>query len=75
MDRSDTMSTMGGPVFNEARSVLYESEKKPMIMNYVYGLGGRDVKEEDIKKISSDMEKALKTGKVEGQVTYLGVRE
>ncbi len=75
MDRSDTMSTMGGPVFNEARSVLYESDKKPMIMNYVYGLGGRDVTEEDIKKIFSDMEKALKTGKVESQITYLGVRE
>ncbi len=75
MDRSDTMSTMGGPVFNEVRSSLYESEKKPMIVNYVYGLGGRDVTEEDIKKIFTDMEKTLKTGKVGNPITYLGVRE
>ena len=75
MDRSDTLSSMGGPVFVEVRSALYESEKKPVTVNYVYGLGGRDVTEEDIKGIFSDMEKILKTQKIENPITYLGVRE
>jgi pyruvate ferredoxin oxidoreductase alpha subunit len=75
MDRSDTLSTMGGPVFVETRSALYESEKKPMMVDYVYGLGGRDVTEEDIKEIFTDMEKILKNGKIENPITYLGVRE
>lgn len=75
MDRSDTMSTMGGPVFNETRSALYESLKKPLMVNYVYGLGGRDVTEEDIRTVYLDMEKILKAGRIENRVTYLRVRE
>jgi pyruvate ferredoxin oxidoreductase alpha subunit len=75
MDRSDTLSTMGGPAFVEIRSALYETEKKPMMVDYVYGLGGRDVTEEDIKEVFTDMEKILKNGKIGNPITYLGVRE
>jgi pyruvate ferredoxin oxidoreductase alpha subunit len=75
MDRSDTMSTMGGPVYVEARSVLYESEKRPLMLNYIYGLGGRDVTEDDIKRVYVDLEKAARSGTIENPITYLGVRE
>lgn len=75
MDRSDSLSTMGGPVFIETRSALYELDKRPMLVNYVYGLGGRDITEEQIKRVFSDMEKIMETRKIENLVTYLGVRE
>ena len=75
LDRSDTFSNSGGPVFNEIRSAFYEKKDKPFIVNYIYGLGGRDINVEDIEKVYTDLEKILKQKKVETLVNYLGVRE
>ncbi len=75
LDRSDTLSTLGGPVFVETRSSLYESDKKPTMVDYIYGLGGRDIAVSDIKSVFRDCEKILETGKVKTLVNYLGVRE
>ena len=45
------------------------------MINYVYGLGGRDVTEDDIKRVFSDLDKIAKSGSIENPITYLGVRE
>jgi len=75
LDRVDGMSSFGGPVFHEIRSCLYESEKKPIITNYIYGLGGRDIFPEEIEGVYKDLEKIIEKGKIENLVSYLGVRE
>jgi len=75
LDRSDTFSNQGGPVFNEIRSALYEKDDKPFMVNYIYGLGGRDISVEDIEKVYTDLTEILKRKKVETLVNYLGVRE
>ena len=75
LDRSDTFSNRGGPAFNEIRSAFYEKRDKPFIVNYIYGLGGRDINVEDIEKVYTDLEKILKQKKVETLINYLGVRE
>ncbi len=75
MDRSDSMSAQGGPVFIEVRSALYESDNKPFIYNYVYGLGGRDVDFEQLTRVKDDMVNTIKGQKPSNTVTYLGVRE
>ena len=75
MDRSDSFSASGGPLFNDIKAALYESEKKPPIVNYIFGLGGRDIFPEDIKKVYKDLEEIKKTKKVKSLVNYLGVRE
>jgi len=75
LDRSDTFSNRGGPAFNEIRSALYEEKDKPFIVNYIYGLGGRDISVEDIEKVYTDLKNILKQKKVETLVNYLGVRE
>jgi pyruvate ferredoxin oxidoreductase alpha subunit len=74
MDRADSVSTMGGPVFNEVRSALYELENRPRIMNFVFGLGGRDFPMEQALYII-DRVKELKDGKKLPFVEYVGVRE
>ena len=74
MDRSDSFSSEGGPLFNEIKSALYESDKKPLVANYIFGLGGRDIFPEDIKKVYEDMDAAKKTGKLKNRITHLGVR-
>jgi pyruvate ferredoxin oxidoreductase alpha subunit len=67
LDRSTTMSTIGGPIYVELRSLLYEEKEKPKMVNYIYGLGGREV---SVKDIMSIVGKPCKT-----QINYLGVRE
>ncbi len=44
-------------------------------MNYIYGLGGRDIFVEDIENVYKDLEKVVKTGKIENLINYIGVRE
>jgi pyruvate ferredoxin oxidoreductase alpha subunit len=38
---------MGGPIFSEVRSALYDEEPKPKVVGIIGGLGGRDMSEED----------------------------
>jgi pyruvate ferredoxin oxidoreductase alpha subunit len=51
MDKSEGFSANGGPLFAETRSALYDLKERPYLINIVYGLGGRDVKVEDIEKV------------------------
>ena len=73
MDKSDGFNGKGAPVFNEVRSALYDVENKPAIINYIYGLGGRDVRSTDIEKVYSDLAQIVQTGKAEDPYRYLGV--
>lgn len=75
MDRAEGMSAVGGPVFHEIRSCLYDLPEHPPIVNYIYGLGGRDVGIEDIKKVFYDLVPIAEAGKAEDFYRYLGVRE
>lgn len=74
MDRSDSFGALGGPVFAELRSAFYGKSDVP-IVNYIYGLGGRDVTDVHIEKVYSDLGDIAKSGKVGELVSYLGVRE
>ena len=44
-------------------------------VNYVYGIGGRDTKADDIEKVYEDLLEISKTGKVENPYRYFGVRK
>jgi len=75
-DRSNTFAGhMGGPIFIELRSSLYDLEKKPLTVNYVYGLGGRDLSEELVKKAAGELAETAQNGFVRQTVNYLGLRE
>ncbi|MHB0912954.1 MAG: pyruvate ferredoxin oxidoreductase [Armatimonadota bacterium] len=74
LDRSDALAGFGGPVFGEVRSAMYESEKRPVIVDYVYGLGGRDITMPHIASVYDDLV-AITNGATPELVKYLGVRE
>jgi len=74
MDRSDTMSTLGGHLYNECRSILYDSKTRPLLKNYIYGLGGRDISIEDIEDVYTELFAIQKSGKVDKEIVYYGVR-
>jgi len=75
MDRSDSFNAVGGPVFGDVRSALYDVENGPRIVDYIYGIGGRDVTPDHIRTVYADLAKIADTGQVENLLTYLGVRE
>jgi pyruvate ferredoxin oxidoreductase alpha subunit len=75
MDRADSYSAFGGPLFTEVRSAMYDAKKRPPIVNYIYGLGGRDVNLDHIRKVYNDLVEIARTGEVTQLVNYLGVRE
>ncbi len=75
LDRSEPFSASGGPLFTETRSSLYESELKPNIINYIYGLGGRDAGLEDIKKVFLELLEEKEDMRSEVKIKYLGVRK
>ena len=76
MDRVEGMAGFGSPTFSEVRAALYDlPTSRPPIVNYIYGLGGREISQEEIASVYKDLEKIAKTGKVKERVNYLGVRE
>jgi len=74
LDRSEGFSGNGGPVFAEVRAALFEAGGGPRTVNYIFGLGGRDIGLENIEKVYRDLE-GLAQGKKLPMVSYLGVRE
>lgn len=75
MDKTHSLNDAGAPLFLEVRSALYDLETRPMLVNYIYGLGGRDVKTSDIESVYNDLAEIVKAGKVDNVYRYLGLSE
>lgn len=75
MDRSDMFSNQGGQLFSEIRSAMYEQANRPLLTNYVYGLGGREISLDDIRKIFAEQKETAASGKVQQLIQHFGVRE
>jgi pyruvate ferredoxin oxidoreductase alpha subunit len=75
MDKSMSFGGLGGAVFCEIRHALYDERQRPPIVNYIYGLGGRDTSPRELRGVFEELIHIAKTGKAEKQVYYLGLRE
>ena len=75
MDKAESFSNSGGPLFNEARSSLYDLPDKPYAINYIYGLGGRDIRVEDYYDIYQDLYEIIEQDDPSDVYRYLGVRD
>ncbi|MBN1474856.1 MAG: pyruvate ferredoxin oxidoreductase [Syntrophaceae bacterium] len=73
-DRAISFGGPGGPVFSEIKSALYAENQRPLIYNYIYGLGGRDI---PVPEFVGMFEKVLadKTGQLVDSYEFWGVRE
>ncbi len=75
-DRSETFAgELGGPVFVETRASFYEEPKKPLMHNFVYGLGGRDLPQDLIRQAILTLDGYVQKGTQDKTVTYLGLRD
>ena len=75
MDKAESFSNSGGPLFNEARSSLYDLPDKPYAVNYIYGLGGRDIRVEDYYDIYQDLYDIIDEDDPGDVYRYVGVRD
>lgn len=75
MDRTESYNDNCGPLGSEVTTALYRAKADCLTVNYVYGLGGRDVTVDDMKNIYAELEKIAKDGTVENPYRYMGVRE
>ena len=70
LDRSESFGA-NAPLFGEIKNSLYGLAKKPELQRCVFGLGGRDISEEDIEKLFEDLLK----NKVSDKLRFIGLRE
>ena len=75
MDKSMSFGGNGGAVFPEVRHALYDMQTHPYVVNYIYGLGGRDTSPSQMRKIFEDLQKIVQTKRVDELVKYVGLRE
>ena len=75
MDRSDSFNGNGGPLGAEVSQALYNAHSSVLAVNYIYGLGGRDIRVEDFEDIYSRLETIAATGQITDQFDYIGLRK
>lgn len=75
MDKSLSFGGNGGAVYHETRHALYDLSTHPFMVNYIYGLGGRDTSPSQISGIFEDLKNIVQTGRVDEKVRYVGLRE
>ena len=74
MEKCISFGAPASPLMEEIMTAYYHDDNKPMMANYVVGLGGRDVSPAMIREAYMAMLKIKETGKVEKFMTYIGVR-
>ncbi len=64
-----------GVVANEVRAAMYHADRRPPLLSFICGLGGREVTLEDVYKAADMCYGAAQSGKSEAKTHWLGVRE
>ncbi len=75
MDKSMSFGGNGGAVFLEVRHAMYDEKSRPFIVDYIYGLGGRDTSPKDFKKVFNDLHMIVHNKRVDKLVSFVGLRE
>jgi pyruvate ferredoxin oxidoreductase alpha subunit len=65
---------MSGVLATEVRAALYQSAKRPPVIGFICGLGGREVTLPDVHKMSDSIFEAAQ-GKSQPLTQWIGVRE
>ena len=75
MDRAEGYTNHGGPLGADVMSALYRARSNALAVNYIYGLGGRDVRVEDMEGVFAVLKQIAKDGNAGETYRYLGIRE
>ena len=75
LDKSDSLNAAGGALYSDITSAMYANKKSVPVVNYVYGIGGRDTTSGQIESVFEDLQKINKDDTVTDPYRYLGVRK
>ncbi len=65
----------GGPFGAEVKSALYTAGSTAKVVDYIYGIGGRDVRVENIEEVYGALFDILATGNIGETYRYLSLRD
>ena len=74
MDKSESFSACGGPVYAETCAACYELESRPKLINVVYGLGGRDCTVQNVERVFLHLMEIIRTGNTGPRYIHMGQR-
>ena len=75
LDKADSLNAAGGALFEDVTSAMYVNKKQVPMVNYIYGIGGRDTTEKQLESVYTDLSEIVKNGKIENPYRYLGLRK
>ena len=75
LDKADSLNAAGGALLEDVTSAMYVNNIHVPAVNYIYGIGGRDTKAEDIESVYTDLLEIVKTNKIDNPYRYLGLRK
>ena len=75
LDKSDSLNAAGGALFEDITSAMYVNQKSVPMVNYVYGIGGRDTTEKQLESVFLDFIEIAQTQNVDNPYRYLGLRK
>lgn len=75
MDRAEGYTNHGGPLGADVMAALFRARSQALAVNYIYGLGGRDVRVEDMEHIFAALKQIAEDGDAGETYRYLGIRE
>ena len=74
MDRAESYTNHGGPLGSDVMSALFRARSKALAINYIYGLGGRDVRVEDMEDVYATLQQAIDQDDPGEMYRYMGLR-
>ena len=74
LDKAESLNAMGGALFTDVTSAMYVNNVHVPTVSYIYGIGGRDTKTDDIEKVYNDLLEIVETGKIDNPYRHLGLR-
>lgn len=75
LDKSEGFSANGGPLFAETASACINLDRRPKMVDIVYGLGGRDFTVDQAKRVFARLEKIVATGETGPIYSHMGQRD
>lgn len=75
MDRAESYTNHGGPLGADVMSALFRARSQALAVNYIYGLGGRDVRVEDMEQIYADLQQIIDDNDAGETYRFMGIRE
>lgn len=75
MDRAEGYSNHGGPLGADVMAALFRARSAALAANIIYGLGGRDVRVEDMEQVFEDLQTMIDQNDAGETYRYMGLRE